>query len=304
MQVVEEKGVDVWHPDVRFFSIYDRTKNLRGQFYLDLYARSQKRGGAWMDDCQQRWRTAENKIQTPVAFLTCNLTPPNGDKPALLTHDEVITLFHEFGHGLHHMLTKVDYIDVAGIHGVEWDAVELPSQFMEFFLWEKVVLDFVGQHFQSGKPIPEDLLQRIRAAKNFQTGLRTVRQLEFALFDFLLHLQGNPKDENLIQDVLNEVRKQVSVIPVPKWNRFQHSFTHVFAGGYAAGYYSYLWAEMLASDAFAKFEEEGVLNAKIGEEFLTNILEKGGTADALELFVKFRGREPNIKPLLKHLGLG
>ncbi len=304
LRVEEEKNIDTWHSDIRFFSIYDRQNTLRGQFYLDLYARPHKRGGAWMDDCQQRWRMIDDKIQTPIAFLTCNLTPPNGDQPALLTHDEVLTLFHEFGHGLHHMLTKVDYIDVSGIHGVEWDAVELPSQFMEFFLWEKTVLDFVSKHFQTGEPLPENLLQRIQEAKNFQTGLRTLRQLEFSLFDFQLHLNENVvKGQNTIQKILDEVRKQVAVIPSAKWNRFQHSFTHVFSGGYAAGYYSYLWAEMLASDAFAKFEEAGILNPAVGEEFLTTILEKGGTANALDLFIKFRGRTPNIKALLRHLGL-
>lgn len=304
MQVVEEKSIDTWHPEVRFFSIYDREKNLRGQFYLDLYARAHKRGGAWMDDCKQRWVTLDGKVQTPVAFLTCNLTPPEGNQPALLTHDEVITLFHEFGHGLHHMLTKVDYLDVAGIHGVEWDAVEQPSQFMEFFVWEKSVLPFVSGHYQTGEPLPLDWLQRLQNAKNFQTGLRTLRQLEFALFDFHLHLYEKPSlDENFIQNILDQVRRQVTVIPITKWNRFQHSFTHVFSGGYAAGYYSYLWAEMLASDAFAKFEEAGVLNPDIGQEFLTTILEKGGTCNALELFVKFRGRDPNIKALLRHLGL-
>jgi len=304
MRTVEEKNIAAWHPSVRFFSIYDQQNILRGQFYLDLYARSQKRGGAWMDECQIRWQQPDGKVQTPVAYLTCNLTSPTGDLPALLTHDEVTTIFHEFGHGLHHMLTKVDYNSVSGIRGVEWDAVELPSQFMEFFLWEKSVLDFVSHHYQQGNPLPDALLQQLKDAKNFHSGLKVLRQLEFALFDFRLHLTYSAGDGvQKIQQTLDAVRKEVSVFQPPAWNRFQHSFSHVFAGGYAAGYYSYLWAEMLASDAFAKFEETGVLNATTGKEFLTRILEKGGSAPALDLFTNFRGREPSLDPLLHHLGL-
>lgn len=303
MHIVEEKNIETWHPDVKFFTIYDQKNNLRGQFYLDLYARSQKRGGAWMDDCRNRWRNAKG-VQTPVAFLTCNLTPPSGDKPALLTHDEVVTIFHEFGHGLHHMLTQVDYSGVSGIRGVEWDAVELPSQFNEFFTWEKPILQFVSGHYQNGEPLPDQLFHNLRAAKHFQAGLRLARQLEFALFDFGLHLNYDPgKGYQQIQTTLNEVRNKVSALKPPPWHRFQHGFSHIFAGGYAAGYYSYLWAEMLASDAYSKFEEHGILNAEIGHEFLTKILEKGGSADALDLFVDFRGRQPNTTALLRHLGL-
>lgn len=304
VRVVEQKHMDTWHPDVRFFTIYDADDNLRGQFYLDLYSRPQKRGGAWMDGCRARWRKLDSSIQSPIVFLTCNLTPPVGNQPALLTHDEVLTIFHEFGHGLHHMLTQVDYLSVSGIHGVEWDAVELPSQFMEFFVWEKSVLNFTSQHYQTGKTLPDDLLQRLLAVKNFNSGIKLLRQLEFALFDFRLHLTYQPEQaKDFIQHTLDKVRKEVSVIPVPSWNRFQHSFSHVFAGGYAAGYYSYLWAEMLACDVFAKFEEEGVLNPKVGHEFLSIILENGGSFEALELFKRFRGREPDSAALLRHFGV-
>lgn len=304
MHIVEEKNIDVWHPDVRFFSIYDSNKHLRGQFYLDLYARSQKRGGAWMDDCQQRWKKPDGQTQTPIAFLTCNLTPPSNNQPALLTHTEVSTIFHEYGHGLHHMLTKVDYTSLAGIHGVEWDAVELPSQFMEFFTWEKSILNFISGHYQTGEPIPDQLVEQLRAAKNFHSGLKLLRQLEFALFDFILHMNFDPNNQaDQIQIILDAIRKKNSVVTLPVWNRFQHSFAHIFSGGYAAGYYSYLWAEMLASDAFAKFEEQGILNPEIGQEFLTKILEKGGSQEALELFINFRGRKPQPEALLRHLNL-
>lgn len=305
MTVSENQGIDVWHPDVRFFTIYDtreQTKEptLRGQFYLDLYARPQKRGGAWMDECQSRLRLTNNEVQIPVAYLTCNLTPPEGERPALLTLDEVTTLFHEFGHGLHHMLTQVDYLSVSGINDVAWDAVELPSQFMESFVWEREVIDLISSHYQTAAPLPEELFQKLWAAKNFHAGLSLARQLEFALFDMRLHLtQSSPLSAQQIQRILDEIRASTSVFPIPAFNRFQHSFSHIFAGSYDAGYYSYLWAEVLACDAFAKFQEEGIFNGKIGQQFLQTILEQGGTAEPLALFIAFRGRPPIIEPLLK-----
>ncbi len=296
------EGVDAWHPDVRFYEIRDRNGGLRGQFYFDLYARRNKRGGAWMDDCQTRMQT-ERVDQVPVAYMTCNFTPPVGGKPALLTHDEVETLFHEFGHGLHHMLTKVDYPAVAGINGVAWDAVELPSQFMENFCWEREVLDLFAAHYETGEKIPDDLYERMRAAKNFQSGMMMVRQLEFALFDFRIHLEYDPEKGGRIYEILDQVRDEVAVIRPPTWNRFAHAFSHIFAGGYAAGYYSYKWAEVLSADAFSLFEENGVFDQATGQSFLQNILEKGGSKDAMELFVAFRGREPTIDALLRHTGI-
>jgi len=304
MRVEEEKNIDVWHPDVKFYSIYDHNNQLRGQFYLDLYARANKREGAWMDDCQQRRKLSNGNIQTPIAYLTCNLTPPSKDKPALLTHDEVLTIFHEFGHGLQHMLTQIDYAGVSGISGVEWDAVELPSQFNEFFVWEKSVLDFVSGHYQTGEPIPDDMIKQMHAAKNFHSGLFLARQLEFALFDFRLHLEFDAKKSyEQIQAILNEVRAQTTVVPIAEFNRFQHSFSHIFAGGYAAGYYSYLWAEVMSADAFSKFEEEGIFNPQTGQAFLQTVLELGGSKDALDVFKEFRGRAPEIAAFLKHWGI-
>lgn len=302
LSIRQVEGVDTWHPDVRFYEIRDRHGELRGQFYLDLYARAQKRGGAWMDDCIARKRTASG-VQTPVAYLTCNFSPPVGDDPALFTHTEVITLFHEFGHGLHHMLTKVDYPGVAGISGVPWDAVELPSQFMEHWCWEREALDLIAGHYRTGEPLPEEMYRRMIAAKNFQAGMQMVRQLEFALFDFRLHLEYDPARGPRIYEILDEVREQVAVIKPPSFNRFPHSFAHIFAGGYAAGYYSYKWAEVLSCDAFSKFEEEGIFNPEIGRRFLETVLEQGGARDPLELFVEFRGREPTIDALLRHSGV-
>lgn len=303
MRIIKEKNLEVWHTDVSFYSIYDQDNILRGQFYLDLYARPQKKGGAWMDECHQRW-LYDGQLQIPVAYLTCNLTPPSGEDLSLLTHDEVLTIFHEYGHGIHHLLTKIDYLNVSGIRGVEWDAVELPSQLMEFFSWEKAVLHLISEHYETGEPLPHDLLVKLRKAKNFHTGLKTLRQLEFTLFDFNIHLNFSPNlDREQIQNTIDTIRSQIAVLKVPTWNRFSHSFTHIFSGGYAAGYYSYLWAEMLATDAFAKFVESGVIDLKVGKEFLTIILEMGGSVNALELFTRFRGREPTIKPLLDYLGL-
>lgn len=303
VSIQQKTGVDTWHPDVRFYEIIDHAGKLRGQFYLDLYTRANKRGGAWMDDCIGRNRYHDGSVATPVAFLTCNLSPPIGDQPALFTHDEVTTLFHEFGHGLHHMLTKVDYIGVSGINGVAWDAVELPSQFMENWCWEKEALDLITGHYQTGEPLPEALFDKMLAARNFQAGMFMLRQLEFALFDFRLHAEYDPAQGARVQAILDEVRQRVAVIVPPSFNRFQHSFTHIFAGGYAAGYYSYKWAEVLSADAFAKFEEHGIFDPATGQEFLHHILEQGGSREPMELFVAFRGREPRIDALLRHSGI-
>jgi len=294
--------VEVWHPDVRFYEIRDGAGEVRGRFYMDLYARSHKRGGAWMDECINRKRTMGG-VQVPVAYLVCNFTPPLGGRPALFTHDEVITLFHEFGHGLHHMLTRVDYVGVAGINGVAWDAVELPSQFMENWCWEREALDLIAGHHESGARIPDELYTKMIAAKNFQSGMQFVRQLEFSLFDMRLHSSYDPDGGKTVQQVLDEVRAEVAVVIPPAFNRFQNGFSHIFAGGYAAGYYSYKWAEVLSADAYSKFEENGVFDRATGLQFLQNILEQGGSREPMELFVKFRGRAPKIDALLRHSGL-
>ncbi len=302
IDVKEREHVETWHEDVRFFDIFDNTGSLRGGFYLDLYTRTGKRGGAWMDECIVRKRSASD-VQIPVAYITCNFTAPIGNDPALLTHDEVITLFHEFGHGLHHMLTLVDYPSVSGINGVPWDAVELPSQFMENWCWEREALDLIGRHHQTGKLISDDIFEKMIAAKNFQTGMQMVRQLEFSLFDFRLHLEYDSKTSVDVQSLLDDVRRQVAVVIPPEFNRFQHSFSHIFAGGYAAGYYSYKWAEVLSADAYSKFEEDGIFNKHTGNKFLHSILEQGGVKEPMEMFINFRGREPNIDALLKHSGI-
>ncbi len=302
IEISEIKGVDVWHEDVRFFEIEDAQGNVRGQFYLDLYARPHKRGGAWMDDCTTRMRMAEG-VQVPVAYLTCNFSAPIGDEPALFTHDEVLTLFHEFGHGLHHMLTQVDYPSVAGISGVAWDAVELPSQFMENWCWQREALNFIAGHYKTGEALPDELFEKMLAAKNFQSAMQMVRQLEFSIFDFRLHLEYEPDKGARIYDILDDVRRQVAVLQPPSFNRFPHSFGHIFAGGYAAGYYSYKWAEVLSADAFAQFEENGIFDRETGLRFLAAVLEQGGSREPMELFVEFRGREPTIDALLRHSGL-
>ncbi len=295
----EVTEVDTWHPDVRFFEILDSQGSLRGQFYLDLYARPNKRGGAWMDDCMTRVN-ADGYQQSPVAYLVCNFSPPIDGKPALFTHSEVETLFHEFGHGLHHLLTKVDYSEVAGINGVAWDAVELPSQLMENWCWEHSALALFSGHFETGEPLPDELFERMTAAKNFQSAMQMVRQLEFALFDFRIHREYQPSSGARIYKILDEVRQQVAVLHPPAFNRFAHAFTHIFAGGYAAGYYSYKWAEVLSADAYSLFEKNGVFDQKTGQLFLQEVLEKGGSEDAMDLFVAFRGREPNVDALLRH----
>jgi len=297
------EGIDTWHPDVLFFQIRDADSELRGRFYLDLYARPHKRGGAWMDECRVRMRTSGG-VQTPVAYLTCNFTPPVGDQPSQLTHDEVTTLFHEFGHGLHHLLTRVDYPSISGINGVAWDAVELPSQFLENWCWEEQALDMISGHVETGKPIPAELFARLKDARTFQSGMQMLRQIEFALFDFRLHLEYDPNRGANVNELLDAVRAEVAVLIPPKFNRFAHAFSHIFGGGYAAGYYSYKWAEVLSSDAYSKFEENGIFHRKTGEEFLHCILEKGGSRDAMALFVDFRGREPRIDALLRHSGVG
>ncbi len=302
IEITEVPDADVWHEDVKLYQINDQQGRVRGAFYMDNYARENKRGGAWMDVCVGRMQT-EDSTQLPVAYLTCNLTPPVGDEPALLTHSELTTLFHEFGHGLHHMLTLVDYPSVAGISGVEWDAVELPSQFLENWCWERESLDMVSGHYQSGEKLPQELLDKARAAKNFQSGMATVRQLEFALFDMQLHRQQQAVDYKQVQALLNDIRDKVAVVKVPEFVRFQNAFSHIFAGGYAAGYFSYKWAEVLSSDAYSKFEENGIFDEKTGTEFLQCILERGGTEKAIDLFVEFRGRKPEIDALLRHTGL-
>ncbi len=294
--------VEKWHDDVRFFQIQDADGNICGKFYLDLYARNGKRGGAWMDECVGRY-VINGKYQIPVAYLTCNLTPPIGDEPALFTHDEVITLFHEFGHGLHHMLTKVDVPEVSGINGVEWDAVELPSQFMENFCWQRDALNLFAKHYKTSEPLPDELYQKMIKAKNFQSSMQLVRQLEFSLFDMQLHKNTDINSEQDIQNILDAVRKKVAVIMPPSFNKFQNSFSHVFAGGYAAGYYSYKWAEVLSADAFSAFEEEGIFNQETGKRFLDCILSMGGSRPARESFKCFMGREPQIDALLRHNGI-
>ncbi|MFK5153754.1 oligopeptidase A [Glaesserella parasuis] len=301
MRVEEPKEFDSYHENVRFFNIFDETDRLRGSFYLDLYARENKRGGAWMDDCINQKRLADGSLQKPVAYLTCNFNKPIGDKPALFTHDEVTTLFHEFGHGIHHMLTEIDVGDVSGINGVPWDAVELPSQFLENWCWEEDALAFISGHYQTGEPLPKEKLTQLLKAKNFQAAMFVLRQLEFGLFDFRLHM-SEPK-ENIVLDTLKAVKAQVAVVELPTFVRTPHSFSHIFAGGYAAGYYSYLWAEVLSADAFARFEEEGIFNREVGQSFLDNILTRGGSEEPMVLFERFRGRKPTLDALLRHKGI-
>lgn len=297
-----ETAVDLWHPDAQCYRVLKGGEQI-AICYLDLYARAKKRGGAWMADFCGRRRN-DTGIQVPVAFLTCNFTPPTKESPALLTHDEVTTLFHEFGHGLHHMLTEIDVLGVSGINGVAWDAVELPSQFLENWCWQPESIPLISSHYQTGQPLPDKLLEKMLAARNFQSAMQMLRQLEFAAFDLRLHRQPAPQSADEIQQVLEAVRAQVAVIRAPAFNRFQNGFGHIFSGGYAAGYYSYKWAEVLSADAFSLFEEEGVMNQKTGRKFREIILEKGGSEDALDLFVAFRGRQPSLEALLRHSGIG
>jgi oligopeptidase A len=303
VRIVERGEVEVYHPDVRFFDILGNSDERRGGFFLDLYARSKKRGGAWMDECLGRIDIAGAQA-LPVAYLVCNFTPPaDTERPSLLTHYEVLTLFHEFGHGLHHMLTRVDYPSVAGINGVPWDAVELPSQFMENFAWREEVLPLISSHVETGAALPLDELRKLQGTRSFQAGMQSVRQLEFALFDFRLHAEFTPERGSRLMQILADVRDEVAVVRPPAFNRFPHSFQHIFSGGYAAGYYSYKWAEVLSADAFGAFEESGIFDAATARRFLGSILERGGSRDAMEAFVEFRGRKPELEPLLRQLGL-
>ena len=291
-----------WHKDVSFYSIKNDGDELVGQFYFDLYARNHKRGGAWMDEAISRYKNSFESSH-PVAFLTCNFSSPSENKPALFSHDDVITLFHEFGHGLHHMLTKVDEYSISGIKGVEWDAVELPSQFMENFCWEWDVVKHMTEHVDNKSPLPEALFKKMIEAKNFQSGMQTLRQIEFSLFDIRLHTQYNDQNKINSLKLLETIRDEIAVVRPPAWNRFPNSFSHIFAGGYAAGYYSYKWAEVLASDAFSLFEEEGILSSNAGQKFQEEVLSKGGSRPAMESFVAFRGRAPSVDALLRHSGM-
>jgi oligopeptidase A len=302
IRIARRDGVATYHPDVAFYDILDAGGERRGGFFLDLYSRPKKRGGAWMDECVGRIAVGDANA-LPVAYLVCNFTPPAAPRPSLLTHYEVLTLFHEFGHGLHHMLTRVDFPSVAGINGVPWDAVELPSQFMENFAWREEVLPLISGHVDTGEPLPADELQKLQATRSFQAGMQSVRQLEFALFDFRIHAEYQRDRGGRIAGTLAEVRREVAVVQPPPFNRFAHSFQHIFSGGYAAGYYSYKWAEVLSADAFGAFEESGIFDEVTARRFLQAILERGGSRDAMDAFVEFRGRKPELEPLLRQLGL-
>ena len=294
---------DVWHPDVQCYALYDADNQLRSYCYVDLYARQHKRGGAWMDDCQIRRKRRDGSIQLPIAFVTCNFNGPTEHAPALFTHDEVITLFHEFGHALQHMLTTIDYAPVSGIQGVPWDAVEIASQFLENWAWQKEALDLFAVHYETGKTLPDDLFNKMQRAQHFQAAMHLVRQLEFSLFDFMLHLEFNPTQEAQIEQILSRVRNAVSVVPIPSFNRFAHGFSHIFAGGYAAGYYSYKWAEVMAADAFSLFLENGIFDLETSMRFLHTLLESGGSRDPMDLFIEYRGRAPSVHALLVQTGI-
>lgn len=297
-----EEKVDVWHKDVKFFAVFDEQHKIRGGFYIDLYAREKKKSGAWMSECQERRLRPDSSLELPIAFLTCNFMPPGQNGKAWLTHEEVLTLFHEFGHVLHHILTQVNYPEVGGIHGVPWDAVEFPSQMMENFAWEKAILQLLSQHEKTGESLPDDLYEKMISAKNFQAGLHMLRQLEYSLFDFQLHsLTHYQKNDTL--NILNRVREKTNVLNIPSYNRSPHSFSHVFSGSYAAGYYSYKWAEVLSADAYFAFQEKGIFDQATGRSFMHNILEVGGVRDPLASFIAFRGRAPQIEALLKQTGI-
>jgi oligopeptidase A len=302
VRIRERSGVAVWHPDVRYYEVQTGAGAPLASFYLDAYARPHKRSGAWMDDCIGR-KALAGQVVLPVAYLVCNSLPPVGDRPGLLTHDDVVTLFHEFGHGLHHMLTRVNYPSLAGINGVAWDAVELPSQFMENYAWQPEVLQRISSHVRTGEPIPADKQRSLIATRSFQAGLQTLRQAEFALFDMRLHAQYDPARGGRVYEILSEVRREVAVVRIPDWNRYPHGFGHIFAGGYAAGYYSYKWAEVLAADAFGEFVERGAFDRPTAQRFLDSVLSRGGSRDALEAFVEFRGRKPDVAALLRQYGI-
>ncbi|TLS77553.1 M3 family metallopeptidase [Mariprofundus erugo] len=303
ISIRESESVAKWHDSARFFEVFSNTGEKIAAFYLDPYARAHKRGGAWMDECVARWLKSDGTLQLPVAYLVCNFDAPVGDKPALWTHDEVTTLFHEFGHGLHHMLTTVNELSVSGIRGVPWDAVELPSQFMENFCWEREVVDMFARHYQTGETMPDALFNKMLAAKNFQSAMMILRQIEFSLFDLLLHSEYNPDGNDSVQNLLDKVRSEVAVLIPPAFNKFQNSFSHIFAGGYAAGYYSYKWAEVLSADVYATFEEEGILNTDTATRLRNELLSIGGSRDIMDAFIAFRGRKPTVDALLRHSGL-
>ncbi len=299
----EKPEVSTWHPDVVYYELYNKDGSVRGGLYMDLYARENKRGGAWMDDCASYREISSNHIQTPVAFLTCNFAPPSGKEQAYFSHDELVTLFHEFGHCLHHLMTTVPYLAASGINGVEWDAVELPSQFFENWCWQKEALIPLSEHKDTNESLPEDLFDKLFEAKNFQSAMAMLRQLEFAIFDFTIHKDYLPAEPKEVLAILDDLRNHYSVIPYTDYSRFPQGFSHIFAGGYAAGYYSYKWAEVLSSDAFAKFEQEGIFNKDTGQAFLNEVLARGSSRKALESFVAFRGREPEIDALMRHSGI-
>ncbi len=301
--IKERSGVNAWHSDVRFLDVFNANGEICGSFYIDLYVRENKRDGAWMHSCIDSLRKSNGTLQKPVAYITCNFNRPIGKNTALFTHNEVITLFHEFGHGLHHIMTEIDTSGVSGINGVPWDAVELPSQFMENWCWEPAVLAFLSGHCQSGEQLPKDILDKLVDTKNYQAALFILRQLELSLFDLLLHFECQDTNNMKILQTLAKVKKKVSILPSPHWVRFPHSFSHIFSGGYAAGYYSYLWAAVLSSDAYSRFEEEGIFNAKVGRSFLNNILARGGSEEPIVLFKRFRGRAPKLDAMLRHYGI-
>lgn len=302
IEIQEEAAPSLWHPDVRFFAISQNKKNI-GYFYADLYARSNKRSGAWMDECQTRRKKMNHDIQLPIAYLICNFNSPSDGEQTLLNHSEVMTLFHEFGHGLQHLLTKVDVVSVSGIHGISWDAVELPSQFMEHWCWDWEAIQIISSHIKTKEKLPKALFEKMIAARHFQSGMQLLKQVEYSLFDFHLHQFYEENNSAFIQHTLDQLRQKLAIMPAPAFNRFQHSFSHIFSGGYAAGYYSYLWAEVLACDAFLKFEEEGLFNPEIGHLFRNTILALGGSQDAQDIFRAFRGREPSLSALLTYRGI-
>lgn len=303
MSIEEIKGVDIWHKDVQCYCVADEHNNVRGYIFTDLFARPNKHSGAWMDSLQSRRRLEDGSVQLPIATLTCNFAKASANKPAMLSHEEVVTLFHEFGHCLHHILTQVDYLGASGINGVEWDAVELPSQFFENWCWEESGLAVLTAHVDTGEPLPNSLFERLVAAKNFQSAMAMLRQMEFSLFDFRIHHEYNPNLNSFVEEILADVRSKTSVVPVVAYNRFPQSFSHIFGGGYAAGYYSYSWAEVLSSDAFSRFEEEGVLNPQTGHDFLHCILEAGSSKKAAEAYKEFRGRQATVDAFLRHNGI-